>query len=358
MSKLSKVLRTDMSGGLQALAQLIQSKGRGKDTILAHITPEEAQLLKARGGRGSTNPDTGLPEFESDYQLDEVLVTAERPQTGGGFGVGTDYSALTTPSWQQTTAPASWDLPKFSYTAPIAVQQPKKTGTTGTNFLPPALQPTGGLMPLQAAPTSQPDELTEVTPTARTGTKGIEKPQSFGSKALESLGGVGGLARLGLTGYLGYKGKQQGEQAAQEVRQLSDEQKKMALPYQTRGQEMVGAAARGELTPQGMQSLQNARAQMAQEAESRGGIGVQQSAAQLEDLRQRLLQQQMTYGLQIANIGDNIAAGAIQTAMQADQMVNQATQNFYAMLGQFAASGNYSNSLPNQNQNQNQQSEP
>ncbi|CAB4165892.1 hypothetical protein UFOVP841_6 [uncultured Caudovirales phage] len=47
----------------QALAQQLQSQGRGGDTILAHITPEEAQLLESRGGSGTTNPVTGLPEF-------------------------------------------------------------------------------------------------------------------------------------------------------------------------------------------------------------------------------------------------------------------------------------------------------
>jgi hypothetical protein len=31
--------------------------------MLAHITPEEAQLLRARGGSGTINPVTGLPEF-------------------------------------------------------------------------------------------------------------------------------------------------------------------------------------------------------------------------------------------------------------------------------------------------------
>jgi hypothetical protein len=34
--------------------------------MLAHITPKEAALLKRRGGSGTINPDTGLPEFEDD----------------------------------------------------------------------------------------------------------------------------------------------------------------------------------------------------------------------------------------------------------------------------------------------------
>jgi hypothetical protein len=49
--------------GLQAIAQDLQSKGRNGDTILAHINPQEAQMLKAAGGSGTINPATGLREF-------------------------------------------------------------------------------------------------------------------------------------------------------------------------------------------------------------------------------------------------------------------------------------------------------
>ena len=53
-----------MNNDLQLLALLVQTAGRGRDTVLAHITPEEALLLKLLGGRGSVNPQTGLLEFE------------------------------------------------------------------------------------------------------------------------------------------------------------------------------------------------------------------------------------------------------------------------------------------------------
>jgi hypothetical protein len=53
-----------MNNDLQLLALLVQTAGRGRDTVLAHITPEEALLLKLLGGRGSINPQTGLMEFE------------------------------------------------------------------------------------------------------------------------------------------------------------------------------------------------------------------------------------------------------------------------------------------------------
>jgi hypothetical protein len=51
-------------GGLAKAAEEIRSKGRDGDTILAHINPEEARLLKAAGGSGTINPATGLPEFK------------------------------------------------------------------------------------------------------------------------------------------------------------------------------------------------------------------------------------------------------------------------------------------------------
>ena len=47
--------------------QRLASYGRGGDTMLAHITPEEAALLKSRGGAGTINPQTGLREFYGTY---------------------------------------------------------------------------------------------------------------------------------------------------------------------------------------------------------------------------------------------------------------------------------------------------
>jgi hypothetical protein len=50
-------------GGLADVAQYLASQGRNGDSILAHITPSEARLLKSMGGSGTINPQTGLPEF-------------------------------------------------------------------------------------------------------------------------------------------------------------------------------------------------------------------------------------------------------------------------------------------------------
>ena len=54
-------------GGVASLAEQVQSKGRGNDTMLVHMTPNEVAGLQAlamqMGGSGTINPQTGLPEF-------------------------------------------------------------------------------------------------------------------------------------------------------------------------------------------------------------------------------------------------------------------------------------------------------
>jgi hypothetical protein len=49
-------VRTPVAAGIAGL-------GRNGDTMLAHITPAEARMLRRRGGSGTINPATGRPEF-------------------------------------------------------------------------------------------------------------------------------------------------------------------------------------------------------------------------------------------------------------------------------------------------------
>ena len=50
-------------GGLAQAARQLQAAGRGGDTMLAHINPREAEMLRRMGGAGTINPHTGLPEY-------------------------------------------------------------------------------------------------------------------------------------------------------------------------------------------------------------------------------------------------------------------------------------------------------
>lgn len=86
-------------GGLASAAQHIQAAGRGGDTMLAHINPREAAMLKNMGASGSINPRTGLREFGWNWKsiVSTVLPAAIgvfAPAVGNylgsaaGFGLG------------------------------------------------------------------------------------------------------------------------------------------------------------------------------------------------------------------------------------------------------------------------------
>ena len=71
--------------GLKTLAKELQSKGRNGDTILAHINPQEAGILKALGGSGTINPDTGLPEYFYKKFISPAIASINPFNPGSGL---------------------------------------------------------------------------------------------------------------------------------------------------------------------------------------------------------------------------------------------------------------------------------
>ena len=75
--------------GLENAAEMIRRQGREGDTVLAHITPQEAGILKLLGGSGTINPHTGLPEFKSIRQfLKSTPVLKDVYKVGSQIGKG------------------------------------------------------------------------------------------------------------------------------------------------------------------------------------------------------------------------------------------------------------------------------
>jgi len=76
--------------GLRNAAEQLRERGRGDDTILAHINPQEAGILKLLGGSGTINPYTGLPEFKSwnPFKSDNVFSSAAKEIGRGVESVG------------------------------------------------------------------------------------------------------------------------------------------------------------------------------------------------------------------------------------------------------------------------------
>jgi hypothetical protein len=352
MSKqIAKLLKADISesSDLMRIARMLEKKGRGNDTILAHITKKEAQRLKDEGGSGTINPETGLLEF---FDIGEY-----------GYQYGADYA----PTYQ---AQSSYNAQDFGGTEPsyavdyspqsFANREPAQSAmnVASQQFQAPAPAPYQDVTsPAYAqamtgyygqAPTSV-NVMGEAAPTSGSYAPGVPSPVAPTRAATELTGDKAGgkgffdkmsdeqKLRLGLAGGLGLFGAYQGRQAGKQAEARAGEMQALGRPYQAQGTELQRAAMAGELTPQSAQAYQALNARLAQGVEQRGGVGAAQAAAQAEAFRQQLLSQQYNLGLQVSNIGDNIAIGAIRTGMQADQQLSQVNNAFYTNLAQIAA---------------------
>jgi hypothetical protein len=311
---------TGVGGDVRKIARLLQAKAPAGHK-LAYINDEEAALLKSRGGKGTSHEDTGIPSYEQvDY---------------------TDYDYMG-PVEQSSTM----DLPTAYYPSGASGQifdssnVPPDPGVVST-YSSPVGPPTADVSGVETQLSSFPQIQTPVSPDAA-------RLQAAGGRQLEALRGTTEtppakegmsdetMKRLGLAGITGLLGSRQAGKAAEAGRAGSAQMQNIAAPYQKAGAQIQAQAQRGELTPQAQQSLQAVQAQAAQGAERRGGVGAQQAQAQVEAFRQQLLQQQYDYGLKLSGIGDNIALGAIKTGLQADQYVNQLTNQYYGNIARVA----------------------
>ena len=351
MSKqIAKLLKADISesSDLMRIARMLEKKGRGNDTILAHITKKEAQMLKDAGGAGTVNPDTGLLEFYDGYE-------------GMSYGEGESIMYGNTPSASDYSYPSvnnessNYFTPvnnaSSSYFSPAA---PVRTQSAYDLSLNQEGLRTGGRTGFDAGDFTPSFYSTPNIATAQSGVGYGVGSTTVPSAAVPTSareltadkGGVKGFfdkmtdeqkLRLGLAGGLGLFGVYQGRQAGKETERRAGEMQALGRPYQAQGTELQRAAMSGELTPQSAQAYQALQARLAQGVEQRGGVGAQQAAAQAEAFRQQLLAQQYNLGLQVSNIGDNIAVGAIRTGMQADQQLSQVNNAFFTNLAAIAA---------------------
>jgi hypothetical protein len=87
------------NGGLHNLAHHVRGKGRGKDSMLVHMTPREVQglqaLAKAKGGTLTINPETGLPEAGFLEDILPVVAMAAATYFTAGAAAPALASALT-----------------------------------------------------------------------------------------------------------------------------------------------------------------------------------------------------------------------------------------------------------------------
>ena len=286
---------TQVGGGSRQIARLLQAKAP-PNHMLAFITPEEAEVLKARGGSGQPDPETGIPSFQSEYDIYEPITQPE-PAGGGAEDMGFyDFGYGAADEFQMPQVEFA-PPPMAAETFPVAGGQPVTMQPLPA--APAAAQPLTAQPARAPAPAAQGDDF---------------------------------LKRLALAGVTGVFGARQARAAQRQAGAAAEEQRALGRPYQEQGRQLQAAAQRGELSPVAQQSMQALRARLAQGAQSRGGVGAAQAMQQAENFRQQLLQQQFDFGLRLAQIGDQYAAGAIKTGLQADQYVNNLTNSFFTNI--------------------------
>jgi hypothetical protein len=341
MARLAKILKTDVMADLdmKALAQVLRAQGRGRDTVLAHITPKEAELLKKRGGSGTINPTTGLPEFQDGDYFDfsgSEAYQAGTPETF--YGSAETYYPPVDPYAGQPAIEVGGEAPAAASEFLTPVSAPAAAAPAAA--APAAPETPAGQMPTSAAvfrapqpehPDLTPSEREAAAEEAATGQRGYFS--RLGTSLEKQLSDPATLARLGLGLGTGALGLLQQQRAAAGAKQSKREMANIGAPYRAQGQELIEQARRGEMSPASMQAYQAAQAQIAQQTARQGGVGAAQGAATLERLRAQLLQNQYNLGLNVANIGDRYLAGAIQTGQQANQQLMTATNQFYSTLG-------------------------
>jgi hypothetical protein len=360
MATLKKLTR--MGADVRQIARLLQAKAP-EGHMLAYITPDEAKLLKSQGGSGKEHEDTGVPSFEmgdyGDYsttssepapmsqaQIQQQL-SYQQPESAnvysniyespessgfGGYG-GTGTSPYINPPPGRVVSPINPQGDVISRTTGETVDAPAQVSTPATGGLPQAQDifgTTAGPGGYGQGESYQQQVIdTAKEPSATLGGKYNELAKNLGI-APETLG------RLGIAGISSLYGAYQMKQAREDAAAAKREQQGLAAPYQQKGAELQRQAQAGELTPAAQEQLKAVQAQASQASTARGGVGAQQSQAQIEAFRQQLLQQQYDYGLKMSGIGDNIALGAIKTGLEADRYVQQLSNQFYSNVANIA----------------------
>lgn len=293
---------TRLGTDARKIARLLQAKAPPGHT-LAYITPEEARVLKDRGGSGKPQPDTGIPSYEVE----------------GDPGFSYDIAGETAPGYAQSQA----------YSYDVGGETGPSYGTDYFAGVLPSYQPVQAPQPISPE-TGMPFSIETPTFRPEVAATGLREPTEADRAAPAAGAGAGQgiLKQLGMGLAQAIPGALLARRAGKQAGGTQAQMQEVAAPYRQLGQQLQAQAGRGELAPAAQQSLQAAQAQLAQQAQARGGVGAAQIQTQLESFRQQLLQQQMDYGLKLSGIGDQIALGAIRAGAQADQYVNQLTSQF------------------------------
>jgi hypothetical protein len=326
-------------GNAQELAELLRQMGRGPDSMLAHITPEEAQMLLESGGSGTMNPMTGLPEFvpsaDADYRAQ--IFTTEPPDYYGTSQTGFNQAleAAEQIPFEAMTPRQQYDMPQelgnnllggFEYTGGQGFKQFQ------TDYGP-QFTPGGKFVGMTRLPTEFPAETLRLQEYAQS----LRTPQEVQPSVLDRLrGGLQSaetgygefrkeypmLERLLTTGAASLPAILQARRTRRETGSAAEELRRLGQPLREQGEALRQQALSGGLTPQQARQQEARRASLRQSASQRSGTtGTQQAMIENTLARERsgLAQTNLENALRQLNLANAYDEAAIKAKLQSDR---------------------------------------
>ena len=329
-------------GNAQELAELLRQMGRGPDSMLAHITPEEAQMLLESGGSGRMNPMTGLPEFQPDYNYDveaqEGGFYGEMPnfnydveaQPGGFYGEMSqqpqfNYDVEAQPGgfygqMQQASVPLRSEFVGGGAPIPMVTADAVERYNMGRGQL-----ATAPVAPAPAPP-QQP-----ISPQQQ---QSFKEKYPMLSQVLRSNLFATGLASLPAAYFAG--------RARREGRGAESELRAMAQPIREQAEALRQQALAGGLTPQQARQEEARRASMRQAASTRNATsGTQKAMIENTLARERsgLAQTNLENAMRQLNLANTVTEAAIRARLASDRDVDRYLSNIYTNLIRTASGG-------------------
>jgi hypothetical protein len=220
MATLKKMTR--VGADVRQIARLLQAKAP-ENHMLAYITPEEAQLLRNRGGSGMPDAETGVPTFApvSEYYDTGNPVYDYGPEPTQTFSIPAQTSSVSdvdlAPAFNPAQPAASVDYSQF---APAPVPQYADTSFRGPptpEFLP-SVDRAAIFGPAGYGPPPSPAELApfDTTPSKTIGERYSDLAKYLGVE--ENT-----LARMGLGGLQAVLGARQARMAKEESQKAKEE---------------------------------------------------------------------------------------------------------------------------------------
>lgn len=304
------------------LAEMIRRFGRGEDKILAHITPEEAAMLKDSGGSGTVNPMTGLPEFQRDYDFDLGSyddIRASSPNFS-------DYEF-------EAYGPTADRTPSAAMQAPNIQYSPMQQGR-GVTLDQPSYYAPDVATALEVADRQRQEPAVgprTITPEEEGIFGRAERGLQDFRGALDSypnltrIGGAG--ANLVAQALIAQRANRQRQAEAERLRGR-------AQPFRSAEEEAMGRVRGEGLTPQQAREFEIAQAR-ARQGLSAQNLGAGSAAAgilagQATRARSAARQESLETALQLAGIADRYERQAIQEELARDQ---ELAQLFASVIG-------------------------